>query len=204
MKKLMWWIFGILCTLIGVYPVIYLIFDGNIGLLSGKSEELLSSFLWQSSFYGHIVPGGVALLIGWLQFSEKLRNRRMNFHRNLGKLYVFTVLVSGLCGVYLGVHANEGIISQSGFVALGIFWLITTYLGFMAVRRGDIAKHRKFMVYSYALCFAAVTLRLWMPILILIFQDNTIAYRTVAWLCWVPNLIVAFFILNKKEVQVAV
>lgn len=52
------------------------------------------------------------------------------------------------------------------------------------------------MVYSYALCFSAVTFRLWLPLLIWLFSDFTPAYQLVAWLCWIPNLLVAY-LLNK-------
>ena len=53
------------------------------------------------------------------------------------------------------------------------------------------------MIYSYAACFAAVTLRIWLPILLKIFGDFIIAYSIVAWLCWVPNIIVANLIVRK-------
>ena len=54
------------------------------------------------------------------------------------------------------------------------------------------------MVYSYAACFAAVALRIWMPILILVFGEFQMAYRVVAWLCWVPNLIFAYFWVKRR------
>ncbi|HCU44425.1 MAG TPA: DUF2306 domain-containing protein [Sphingobacterium sp.] len=50
------------------------------------------------------------------------------------------------------------------------------------------------MIYSYALCFSAVTLRIWLLILITFFQNFIIAYMIVSCLCWVPNLLVAYFI----------
>ena len=55
------------------------------------------------------------------------------------------------------------------------------------------------MIYSYAACFAAVTLRIWLPILTSILGEFLSAYRIVAWLCWVPNLIVAYIISNTKK-----
>ena len=55
------------------------------------------------------------------------------------------------------------------------------------------------MVYSYAVCFSAVTLRIWLPILIAITGEFESAYLIVGWLSWVPNLIVAYFIVNRKN-----
>ena len=57
------------------------------------------------------------------------------------------------------------------------------------------------MVYSYAACFAAVTLRIWMPLLVLAFGEFLPAYRVVAWLCWVPNLAFAFFWVRYKGIS---
>jgi dolichyl-phosphate-mannose--protein O-mannosyl transferase len=57
------------------------------------------------------------------------------------------------------------------------------------------------MIYSYAACFAAVTLRIWLPLLIMIFGDFIIAYTIVAWMCWIPNLIVARLITRKLTTQ---
>jgi hypothetical protein len=53
-------------------------------------------------------------------------------------------------------------------------------------------------VYSYAACFAGVTLRIWLPLLIVAFGFSK-AYPAVAWLCWIPNLIFADWIVNKIE-----
>lgn len=48
------------------------------------------------------------------------------------------------------------------------------------------------MVYSFSACCAAVTLRLWLPLLLGGLRlDFDFAYPIVAWLCWVPNLLVA-------------
>ena len=67
----------------------------------------------------------------------------------------------------------------------------------MSIKEGNIKRHQKFMIYSYAACFAAVTLRIWLPALIAIYQDFIPAYRIVAWLCWVPNIMVAYFIVKR-------
>lgn len=39
--------------------------------------------------------------------------------------------------------------------------------------------------------------RVWLPLLIMAFGDFIVAYSIVAWLCWVPNLLVANFIVRK-------
>lgn len=201
MKKASWITVGILSTLIGLYPIIYFLIDRKFGLLSSKSTELLSDNLWNIGFYGHIILGGFALLIGWLQFSHKLRRKNIKLHRTIGKTYVVSVLFSGICGLFIALYATGGIISVLGFFSLGVIWLSTTVLGFKAIKKGYIELHEKFMIFSFAACFAAVTLRIWLPILTSLIGEFTGAYRIVAWLCWVPNIVVAYFIVRKKSIK---
>lgn len=53
------------------------------------------------------------------------------------------------------------------------------------------------MIRNYSLTFAAVTLRLWLPALSVAGYSFNDSYMAVAWLSWVPNLIVAEIIANK-------
>jgi len=195
-KKLGFTIFAGLCIIIGLYPLLYFIIDTKFGILTSKSALLLNDDLWNIAFYTHISLGGLALLIGWTQFSKNLRVKNINLHRNLGKIYLISVLFSGFSGLYIAYFATGGIISTFGFSCLAIIWLFTSIRAFLEIKNGSIRKHQKFMIYSYAACFAAVTLRIWMPILTAIFQDFITAYRIVAWLCWLPNIIVAKYIIS--------
>lgn len=199
MKKISFWSFGILCVLIGLYPISYFVFQREFGLLSTKSPDLLSDLIWNIGFYGHIIFGGIALLVGWLQFNKPFRTKNINAHRTIGKIYVFSAIISGLCAIYIATHATGGIVTSLGFMGLGVIWLYSTISGFLAIKRKDISAHNRMMVYSYAACFSAVTLRIWMPIVIPIMGDFISGYKTVAWLSWVPNIIVAFFINTKKH-----
>lgn len=197
LHKLKWFFFGLFSLIIGLYPLAYFIQDRKFGLLGTKSEALLSDLVWNIAFYGHIIPGGIALFIGWLQFSKKLRTKNISLHRNIGKVYVTTVLLSGVCALYIGYFATGRPITSVGFMTMGVFWLLTTWLAYTEIKKGEIIKHQKMMIYSYALCFSAVTLRIWMPILMGIFGDFITAYKIVAYLSWIPNLIVAYFITRK-------
>lgn len=205
MKKASWAIFGFLCVVIGLYPLVYVFVDrsffieNNAGLLATKSMEILNGNLWNIGFYGHVILGGIALLIGWLQFSRSLRTKRIRLHRTIGKIYILSVLISGSCGLYIALFATGGIICILGFSALGIIWLTTTLLAFKAVKNGKITLHKKLMIFSYAACFAAVTLRIWLPILEISMGNFIDAYRIVAWLCWVPNMMFAYYLTRKRE-----
>ena len=186
-NKVAWLVFVILAIAIGLYPLLYIFIDREFGLLASKSDALLSNIFWNIGFYGHIMFGGLALLIGWIQFSKKLRNANLERHRTIGKIYVISAVISGTCGIYIGFYATGGTISALGFISLGLIWLYTTLKAYFAIRKGDLTLHQGLMIYSYAACFAAVTLRIWLPLLTVALGDFVIAYRFVAWLCYRPG-----------------
>src|SRR5690606_28736114 len=107
---------------------------------------------------------------------------------------------SSLAGIYIGLYATGGIVSIRGFVSLGIIWFVTTMMGWFTAKKHDYDAHEDWMIFSYAATFAAVTLRIWLPLLIMLHQGDFIpAYHIVAWLCWVPNMLVAFWIVRRRR-----
>jgi uncharacterized membrane protein len=206
-KKTLWILFAVMAITIGLYPGIYFLIDRKFGLLSSKEAGLLKDLLWNTGFYTHIILGGLALLTGWPQFSVRLRETRLNFHRNLGKVYVVAALISALAAIYISFYSTGGLVTFWGFFSLGCLWFTTTLMAYLSIKRGNISLHEKFMVYSFAACFSAVTLRIWLPLLIMWYHDFLPAYRVVSWLCWVPNLLIAFVIVRgiekgKKDIPV--
>jgi len=190
-------VIALFAIIIGLYPTLYFFKDRTFGLLSSKSGDLLANALWNTAFYTHIILGGIALLIGWLQFSTKLRLTKLSLHRTIGKIYIVSVLMSSVAGIGIGFFATGGLLTSAGFICLGIIWFTTTRQAYLEIKNGKVEQHRRLMIYSYAACFAAVTLRLWLPLLILLFGNFIIAYSVVAWLSWVPNMVVANLIVRK-------
>lgn len=201
MRKLLFIIICILALLMGTYPLIYAFVDHKNTFLSSKSLDVLQNQIWKAAFFVHIIFGGLSLFIGWRQFGSTFRNKYIKLHRIIGRLYVTAVVISSVSAIYMGIYANGGILSSAGFIFLGFVWLITTWAGVVQIRKSNVIKHQQFMVYSYACTFAAVTLRLWYPLLQNILHDPDRSYIIVAWLCWLPNLLVAYWI-NKKNLEV--
>ena len=197
LKKGLWLLFGILAILVGLYPGIYLLHDKKFGLLTSKSDELLANTLWNMGFYTHIFLGGLALLIGWTQFIPAIRKNYVKVHRTIGKIYVSAVLLSATAGICIGFFASGGLIPSLGFICLGITWFYSTLRAYLLIRKGFVQNHQHWMIFSYAACFGAVTLRIWLPFLMMYFGDFQTAYSIVAWLSWIPNMVVAYFITRK-------
>lgn len=200
MKYLFWFFFAFFAIGVGLYPLLYLFLNIPGGLLDTKSTTLLEGVVWNAAFYQHILFGGLALLVGWPQFSEKIRKKTPSTHRFLGKIYVFAVFLSGIASLYIACYATGGLVSALGFGTLGVVWLWTTSMAYLTVRKGNIQSHQNWMIRSYALCFAAVTLRIWLPLMAIVLQmDFLTAYQLVAWLCWVPNWAIAEILVYKSE-----
>jgi uncharacterized membrane protein len=158
--------------------------------------------LYPAAIYAHIFGSAVALIIGPFQFWTKLRNQRPQLHRWLGRCYLLVgVGIGGSAGLFMAFHAFGGLPARLGFGVLAVLWLYTGYRAYRAIRARDVAAHRRWMVRNFALTFAAVTLRLYLPTAMVSGSAFEPAYIAVAWLCWVPNLIAAELIFNRPVRQ---
>ena len=150
--------------------------------------------------YTHVFASVVALTLGPFQFSSRLRASHVQLHRWCGRAYLGVgVLLGGLSGLYMSFHAFGGVAARLGFGCLALAWLFTGLRAFLAIRRRDVASHRRWMVRNFALTFAAVMLRLYLPASMVAGADFQIAYAVIAWLCWVPNIVVAEVLFNRTH-----
>nr|WP_315171797.1 DUF2306 domain-containing protein [uncultured Flavobacterium sp.] len=199
--KISFILLGFFATIIGIVPFVYYSNNIDFGIIKFKESALLSNRIWTLGFHIHIVFAAIALSIGWLQFIKKFYIVRLNSHIMIGKIYIVSALISSFASICISITATGDMIAFIGFMLLGIIWLYTTSMGFVYIKSEEYEKHKKIMIYSYAACFSGVTLRIWIPILEFIFKDFITAYSIVAWLCWLPNLIVAYFIIQRTETE---
>lgn len=162
--------------LLGVGPVPPLIFDNLF-----KAPWLVV----------HVAGAATALLVSPLQLMPAIRRGRPALHRWLGRIYVVGCTVGGIAGLPLAWGSAAGPIASAGFGSLALGWLATTLVGWRAGAQRRLVEHRSWMVRSFSLTYAAVTLRLYLAILPALPIAFVSGYRAVAFLCWVPNLLVA-------------
>ena len=152
----------------------------------------------------HAMGASIALLLGPFQFLTRWRARHLRLHRMMGYGYlVLGVGMGGTAGVLMARYSFGGFVSHAGFGMLGCLWLFTGAMALIAATRRQIEVHRLWMVRNFALALAAVTLRLYLPASAIAgvrFED---IYPAIAWLCWVPNLIVAEWFIKRPELRPA-
>jgi hypothetical protein len=146
-----------------------------------------------------LAGAAVALAVGPFQLNARLRARFLEAHRWMGRSYVVGVLLGGLAGLTLATMAQAGLPARVGFGLLAVLWLLTTGNAYRHIRAGRQALHRRWMIRSYALTFAAVTLRLYIPLSQAFGIPFESAYQTIAWLAWVPNLLVAEWLILRQS-----
>jgi uncharacterized membrane protein len=139
----------------------------------------------------HALGGAIALLAGPLQFVPRLRENNWNRHRLLGWIYCGAVLLGWCASLWIAPHAQTGWIASAGFLALGSAWIVSTGLAVRFILRGDALRHRRWMIRSFALTAAAITLRIYLPLIFVFHWPFSIAYPAIAWLCWIPNALAA-------------
>jgi uncharacterized membrane protein len=145
----------------------------------------------------HVFAAALALLLGPFQFLSRLRSSHPELHRLMGRIYLgVAVLIGGVAGLYMSFFAFGGLVAKLGFGCLAAAWLYTGARAYLSVRGGEILTHRRWMIRNFALTFAAVTLRLYLPPTFIFRIPFEQAYPVIAWACWVPNLLVAEWIIK--------
>lgn len=139
----------------------------------------------------HLTGGAIALAVGAFQLVGRLRAQYLDAHRWLGRLYLTAVIAGGIAGFLMALRSFGGAIANLGFGLLAVLWVATTLIAYARIRAGDQGAHRRWMIRSYALTLAAVTLRIYLPSSQVAGLPMAQAYAAIAWLCWVPNLLIA-------------
>jgi Predicted membrane protein (DUF2306) len=151
------------------------------------------------AFWTHITCGGVALAVGPWQFLKGLRRRARWAHRGIGVVYATCCVVGGLAGLTMAPGSSGGLTSAIGFSVLACLWIGTTLAAVIAILKGDVTSHGRWMRLSFALTFAGVTLRVMLPFALVDLTRFSEVYAAISWLCWAPNLVVAEAINRRLE-----
>ena len=103
----------------------------------------------------HTLAGIFALLIGPINFSSRIRQRHLQLHRILGRIYVISVFI----GAFTGIALATGRPGLAGTSMQAAAWIVCTTAAFITARNRQITQHRQWMARSYAVTFTFVSSR---------------------------------------------
>jgi len=167
-----------------------------------KYKEISSNYIYRLCFKSHIFFGIVAIFVGPFQFLTNVKRTYLSLHRKMGYIYFISILISSVVGLGIAQYAMGGMISTVGFSILAIFWMSTVVLAMVSIRAGDITNHKKWMFISYGLTFASIPQRTLLLIPLLFNIEFISVYRVSAWLPWILNTIIAFYLFRKSELKI--
>jgi hypothetical protein len=179
----------------------YIPFNSDVSFLMIKQTEVEHRPEYLYFFYTHVYTSIFVLLFGFLSILKKDFGLK-NFHKNLGKLYIFLILIlAAPSGIYMGIFANGGILSKISFVILGCLWWFSTYKAYQMARQKNFMQHKQWMWRSFALTLSAITLRMWKVIIVYFLHPNPMdVYQIIAWMGWIPNLLLIEYLITKKRI----
>ena len=178
----------------------YIPLNTNVSFLMIKQTEVTERPEYLYFFYTHVYTSIFILLTGFLAILRKDFGLK-SFHRNAGKIYILLILLfSAPSGIYMGIFANGGFLSKLSFVILGCLWWFSTYKAFNLAQQKKFKEHKQWMWRSFALTLSAITLRMLKVIIVYLFHPNPMdVYQIIAWLGWIPNLLLIEYLISKKH-----
>lgn len=176
----------------------YTSFNKTVGFLAFK-QQVVNNPYWMAFFYIHIFSITLCLLAGITQFSAQFLRENRSLHKMIGKVYVYNILIINVPACFiLGLFSNGGLIGITGFLVQDILWAYFTVIAVLSIKKGNIIRHKNFMILSYAVTTTAITFR----IVKNLFYDEKLHdyelfYGMNVWLALIINLLAAGCFLRK-------
>jgi uncharacterized membrane protein len=163
--------------------------------------------LWQhyEPFKWWLLPQGIAgacvLLLGPMQFSDRLRDRFRWLHRVAGRIYVAGVFVAAPLGFYIQYFQERMGDPRSFSIAAAVdaaLWVITTGIALVFVLKGKVQEHRQWMTRSFAVALVFLEVRViggvggWENL-------DVHANETIVWACLAFSILSADLVLQWQK-----
>jgi len=165
----------------------YLPPDFDNEFLQGRQSYFFGSYQW--AFYSHLISGPLSLLLGLLLLSDRFRQAFPTWHRNLGKVQLFNILLLVVpSGFWMALFAQPKPIASTGFAALALFTGIFAALGWKAALNRQFSSHRVWMCRTYMLLGSAVVIRIIGGLATVTDTQAEWIYPASAWASWLLPL----------------
>lgn len=153
----------------------------------------------------HVTGGTVALLLGPWQFWTGFRQRYTRLHRWIGRLFLGGVAIGSVGAYRMAIGTALGWAFGFALLVMATAWFTSAAMAFYAIVRGRVQIHKEWMVRTYVVTFAFVTIR--------VLNDYYPGDRlqpasdravTCAWASWVLPLLFAELILQLRRMRSSV
>jgi len=147
----------------------------------------------------HGILGACALLLGPLQFSDRLRQRFAKFHRVVGRFYVAGVFIGAPMGLYIQYFEERMGGARSFSFAAGTdaaLWMLTTAVAIFFILKGKVQQHRQWMTRSFAVAIVFLEVRVVAGVT---GWNSESAIETTVWMCVAFSLLFADIVLQWRD-----
>jgi len=151
----------------------------------------------------HGIAGACALLLGPMQFSDRLRHRFRRLHRVVGRIYVAGVFVAAPLGSYIQYFEERMGNPRSFSIAAAAdaaLWMITTGIAMVFILKGKVQEHRQWMTRSFAVAIVFLEVRVigglggWENL-------DAHANETIVWVCLAFSILSADLVLQWQQLR---
>lgn len=140
----------------------------------------------------HLAGGGLTILLGPVQYFSRWPRDWPRLHRWTGRVYVVAILVACVGATGLIATSPAPFEIRSAFGATALAWLTTALVALIAIRRGRVAQHRRWMTRNYLVTLSPITFRILLPSAIAIgLVPSAQLIAILLWLSWSLPLLVA-------------
>ena len=191
-----------LAILTGILTLYYVITRAFPMLI--PTEEVYGTYYFSRVFvvFPHIVLGIVATIIGPFQFIPKLRNKYLKRHRQLGRIYIISTVLSGIAGMYMAATSNVSLPYAVGLFMLGVVWATFSIMAFISIKNKKVDLHKDWMIRSYVVTLAFVSFRFVKDILLALeIGTNKEITVLMSWACWAIPLVITEIIIQGKKIK---
>lgn len=141
----------------------------------------------------HAFAGVLAMSLGALQFSNRLRARYLPVHRIMGYIYVVSVFISAPFAIPVAMKiASLSLVAASAVQSFG--WMLTTAIALYCIRSGKVAQHRRWMMRSYPFAMVFTVARVIIPIPPILRMGlpgiEIVVWSTIALAALLPNIFI--------------
>lgn len=167
--------------------------------ISKKDQILTDDNLWFLMLRIHILLALISIITGPLGVIKGIREKSRTFHRWNGRIYVLSIILNFIPGIYVSFFATGGLPSIIGFLILNTLWLTTTILGYWYIKRQKVLLHSQWITRSFFLSFANITIYIFVAIShnLLNFSYGS-SYTIAVWLSWSLNLLLSEFLIRRR------